>query len=1068
MSTWFDWIKAWHLEKLYGIDTVGKPNDREAKLQPIDVEFIYQPIEITDADRSLAWTLFQQMHTRVVTRTLHPRAGTEKAALTSVYQLFGFSREAINSLGPECVNVATLFNHVLNGRVERFTSKWHRRSEEGAFKSPDECRVFRLELFKLQQDVTGLKDALRQISSKDNPLGMPIVSLPEDSATKNLSSRLQVESKHFVETANAKPLSSLDTDLESLVPNETVQKQGQENGIAGEYLAETQQGWPSTTAEQRKRLLEAIDKDLESKFVPSKIASFKEIETEEKIQIGKRRKANRGDEEKKEGVDTAGNTKAQPGNDGENDQPINNAIGLCFSGGGIRACTFAMGVTQRLAEQGLLKDVDYLSTVSGGGYFGTFLSSYLDTPNPEVGFASNQYPFGKADRTDVEASTKTMPEANGSSTTLVGRDESNSLRHIRNNASYLTWGAWYKFQMFGLIIYGLLVNLLAIFPLVTLAVILTKISMTDAFADFEKQAPDFPYFHGALYWTSVVTLGLGGFLSLIRTFFRGSEKKKLFWWGNHVFGWATRGAFFCFLFVTAVNLLPWLSYLHRWISKWIGERGLSWEFVLGDETGGQTIGSILLAAVAPFILRLLSGTAASNSLISRFFRILFIMSGPLFFLFTYLALVDYFVATPNAETWAVFGWNLPGPTLGIILFGLPLFFGIVMLNINFASPHLFYRNSLCNTFLLRAHDSFHGIADRSAGKADSLKDQGERFDNIDIKLLSQMRNKRPELPYHLINAVVNAPASTEPNLRGRSADFYVFSQCYCGSPLTGYHETEAVEKLDAHLNLGTAMAISGAAASPHSGTLTDKNSVFMLTLLNVRLGYWLRNPAREPWISFSLLNRLRFPRSFYLFIEMFSWVKDKSPWFGWPSAYLNISDGGHLENLGIYELLRRRCKFIIAVDGEADPAMQCSSMMKLVRYARIDFGIDVHFDPKEFANQDSGFAKSHFALGVVDYGKANSDPTDQQRELGIIIYLKNNLTGNESPDVLEYYQRKPDFPHAHIKDQFFDEEQFEAFRSLGHHVADEAMGDDIFDGFVPDDLSVKAWAKELVKKLYQY
>ena len=58
-------------------------------------------------------------------------------------------------------------------------------------------------------------------------------------------------------------------------------------------------------------------------------------------------------------------------------------VGLSLSGGGIRSATFSLGVIQALAKHGLLKTVDYLSTVSGGGFIGSCLSSLLN--DKEVG-----------------------------------------------------------------------------------------------------------------------------------------------------------------------------------------------------------------------------------------------------------------------------------------------------------------------------------------------------------------------------------------------------------------------------------------------------------------------------------------------------------------------------------------------------------------------------------------------------------------------------------------------------------------------------------------------------------
>ena len=66
-------------------------------------------------------------------------------------------------------------------------------------------------------------------------------------------------------------------------------------------------------------------------------------------------------------------------------------VGLALSGGGIRSATFHLGVIQALAKHGLLKTVDYLSTVSGGGYIGSCLSSLLN--DQEVGPDQERFPL---------------------------------------------------------------------------------------------------------------------------------------------------------------------------------------------------------------------------------------------------------------------------------------------------------------------------------------------------------------------------------------------------------------------------------------------------------------------------------------------------------------------------------------------------------------------------------------------------------------------------------------------------------------------------------------------------
>jgi hypothetical protein len=248
-----------------------------------------------------------------------------------------------------------------------------------------------------------------------------------------------------------------------------------------------------------------------------------------------------------------------------------------------------------------------------------------------------------------------------------------------------------------------------------------------------------------------------------------------------------------------------------------------------------------------------------------------------------------------------------------------------------------------------------------------------------------------------------------------------------GSKSTGYVHTTEMERAIPTLDLATAMAVSGAAASSQMGAETIKPLGPTLALLNIRLGYWLRNPLRlarkggwNPWANY------------YFLLEMFGLLNEKRK-----SVYL--TDGGHIENLGLYELLKRRCKVIIAVDAEADREMAFGSFNTLERYARIDLGtrIDLRWalisamtkktgeaiDKKGDAKKHSG---PHCAIGEIMY------PDDRG---GVLIYIKASLTGDENDYVFHYKKKYADFPHETTLDQMFTEEQFEAYRALGFHMA---------------------------------
>ena len=271
------------------------------------------------------------------------------------------------------------------------------------------------------------------------------------------------------------------------------------------------------------------------------------------------------------------------------------------------------------------------------------------------------------------------------------------------------------------------------------------------------------------------------------------------------------------------------------------------------------------------------------------------------------------------------------------------------------------------------------------------------------------------------------------NKRGRNADFFLFTPEYTGSEATGYVGSAPMAGWEPKLDLGTAMAISGAAVSPNMGAATIKPLVPTLALLNVRLGYWIANPREvvKPVPTKFWAAWRRFRRSFLLVDEVFGWIDEKSP-----TVYL--TDGGNLENLGVYALMARRCELIVAVDAEADPAMGFGSLLKLERFARSDLGATIELPWQTIRDRtlaiDAAFAKGeepraegfHAAACDIRYGEGRT---------GVLLYIKSSLTGDEDDYVLDYKRRHPDFPHETTSDQFFGEEQLEAYRALGFHTA---------------------------------
>jgi hypothetical protein len=237
------------------------------------------------------------------------------------------------------------------------------------------------------------------------------------------------------------------------------------------------------------------------------------------------------------------------------------------------------------------------------------------------------------------------------------------------------------------------------------------------------------------------------------------------------------------------------------------------------------------------------------------------------------------------------------------------------------------------------------------------------------------------------------------------------------------------------------MTISGAAASPNMGYHSSPLLTFVMTLFNARLGWWLGNPkaAARVW-------KRPGPRLGILpFVDELLGLTDSDhPW-------LYLSDGGHFENLGIYEMVLRRCSLIVVSDAGADPRYSYEDLANAVRKIRIDLGIPIEFDsarmpagPPQSAGEPGG---PHCAVGWIHY-----QAVDPYAEPGMLVYIKASMNGNEPPDVRHYAALDPRFPHQPTANQFFDESQFESYRRLGLHVIEELCG---LDGDAPRTLDLE-------------
>ncbi len=364
--------------------------------------------------------------------------------------------------------------------------------------------------------------------------------------------------------------------------------------------------------------------------------------------------------------------------------------------------------------------------------------------------------------------------------------------------------------------------------------------------------------------------------------------------------------------------------------------------------------------------------------------------------------------------------------------GLVVFIGW-RIDPNALSIHEFYRNRLIRAYL--------GASNWLKGSA--AASQAHPEDDI---VMTQLANCDRGAPYHLVNTTLNLLGSKSLETAQRNASNFILSKRYCGSVTTGYRPTE--DYMSNTMTLGTAVAISGAAASPNMGSnQVSGATTVLMSMLNVRLGYWAANPGRSRW-------REAQPKlwPYYLLKESLS----QTSGYG---AFCYLTDGGHFDNTGLYPLIERACRFIVVCDNGADPLAHFKDLGNALRRCRIDFGAEFSLDGlKEMTSlggpsTDNTSDKAHWLRGTVTYSEEHlrtiwGDAWDEglsaeerlHYKTGAIVVLKPVLLGDEPVDVLQYGLEYADFPQQSTANQWFSEGQFESYRRLGYWSAQTAFG----------------------------
>jgi hypothetical protein len=806
---------------------------------------------------------------------------------------------------------------------------------------------------------------------------------------------------------------------------------------------------------------------------------------------------------------------------------------LCISGGGIRSATFALGAIQGLAERGILEQFDYMSTVSGGGYIGGWLTAWVNR---------------------VKGLQSVIPHLRRNAP-LPGPGEADPIQHLREYNNYLTpkLGAFSgdTWTLAATVIRNVFLNWLVLIPLLMCALVAPRLVLSiTRYAEFYGEMFGTPE---AVESSVVVVVILPAIAALLFTYGMFHTLRYLPGVGkldhtsadfmrNVLAPLVVASLLFCAydsLYFLGVDKEPtffqevtwmlvpcataWLLYL-AFCGKPFKER---WKLLAGP------------LSIAIALLGIGTGAAAwllTNHLLVETTWPQFVTIGPPLLLLGFGIAGALFVGLSSAALededrewlsrgaanllrfcviwiagcalvlivpeWA-FGWNNWGKsalaTMGAIAAGASSFAGfkgaytgpgqtdsrpktslgglvlkiapalfIALLAVGLAIAtnallavggtvpkiwwshtdlltHTTWQENLvlaCAFFLLSwvmaryininkfsLEGMYRSRLIRAYLGASNPKRAASKFTGFSQTDNFQMHDLNPALrPFHVLNLTLNLVSGDRLAWQQRKAESFTVTPLHCGSLQLGYRDSVSYGGKNG-ISLGTAVTISGAAASPNMGYHSSPIIGLIMTLFNVRLGAWLGNPGKAGGTAWKESG----PRSAIasLVKEAFGLTSDKS-------EYVYLSDGGHFENLGIYEMVLRRCRTIVVLDSGCDADFTYGDLGNALRKIRIDLKIPITFG--EESNIPLRNRKKRCSTARIHYSAVDGDCED-----GELIYIKPMFLGNEPPDVASYHASFSAFPHQSTAEQWFDESQTESYRMLGQHTIDE-----IFHGWNRD------------------
>ncbi len=656
---------------------------------------------------------------------------------------------------------------------------------------------------------------------------------------------------------------------------------------------------------------------------------------------------------------------------------------LAISGGGIRSASFALGVLQSLNNHNVLRQIDYLSTVSGGGYIGSSLT-WFNYLNKKSG-SSWTFPF----QLTIEKDNKRIPS------------DKSPLNFLRQNGNYLLPNGLSLLSLLGVVFRNM-----ALAASVYMAVMVSIFYLS---IQLFKPMPWILPFLGS--WppaslfaqTALIMVLLFGVTSFVYAWMTwltlGTEERG--YRGRFWFQLAQGKIIFIALATGTLALLPpidhvvsaklaGMEYMSTSVPAMLGVIGSIYEFFQQQKGTQASKGSFTQIRILATALLLILGILALS------FRIAW----------------DW---EQSDSKW------LYGLTITIVV--LSGWF----VNLNLFGIGRMDRDRLMEAFMPNPEtvsDNRWGLATRA-----------------DVTFFSHVSGADQWGPYHIVNTNVVLVDSDNAKFKGRAGDNFIMSHLYCGGDAIGYFPMSALSR--GEMTLATAISISGAALNPNaanSGQGPTRNRLvsFLLAFFNIRLGFWVQNPAVTGWRKVLSDMNTR-PNFFYpgYFQGLLGQALKENV------GYLELTDGGHFDNTGLYELIRRRVDTIYFSSAGADPDFTLDDIGSILVRIQVDFGVTIQFNDEleglmPGTATDSGygnrfkFSRMGFDKGTIHYPATATEPAKQ----GTLFIVRATLVADLPAQIYSYRAQHDEFPNQSTNDQFFDEAQIEVYRELGLKLTD--------------------------------